>query len=102
MHWPVAFKKDSQGSAPENFAPLNIKMTWAAMEKCYDSGKAKAIGISNFSVEKIEALLSHCKVRPAVNQVECHPLWQQKKLAPYLKSEGLHLSVSAHKPCYEI
>jgi diketogulonate reductase-like aldo/keto reductase len=92
MHWPAAFKKDSQGSAPENFAPLNIKATWAAMEECYESGKAKAIGISNFTVEKIEALLSHCKVRPAVNQVECHPLWQQKKLAPYLKSEGIHLT----------
>ena len=93
MHWPVALKKDAQGTAPEDFAPLNIKGTWTAMEKCYHSGKAKAIGISNFSVEKIKDLLSYCKVRPAVNQVECHPLWQQKKLWPYLKSEGIHLTV---------
>lgn len=68
------------------------------MEECYENGKAKAIGISNFSAERTKALLSHCKVRPAVNQVECHPLWQQKKLAPYLKSEDIHLSVSAPKP----
>lgn len=94
MHWPVALKKDAKGTAPEDFAPLNIKGTWAAMEKCHESGKAKAIGISNFTVEKIKDLLSHCKVRPAVNQVECHPLWQQKKLSPYMKSESIHLTVS--------
>lgn len=92
VHWPVAFKKNPEGSDP--FAPYDINATWAALEKCYESGKAKAIGISNFSVEKTKALLSNCKVRPAVNQVECHPLWQQKKLAPYLKKEGIHLSVS--------
>lgn len=94
MHWPVALKKDAQAAPPlpEDFAPLNIEATWAALEKCYASGNAKAIGISNFSVEKTKALLSHCKVRPAVNQVECHPLWQQKKLAPFLKNENIHLS----------
>jgi len=92
IHWPVALKKDAVGTGPEDFAPLNIKATWTAMEKGYESGKAKAIGISNFSVEKTKNLLSFCKVRPAVNQVECHPLWQQKKLWPYLKSEGIHLT----------
>lgn len=92
MHWPVALKKDAQGTGPDDFAPLNVAATWAAMEKCYEKGKAKAIGISNFSVEKTKDLLSKCKVRPAVNQVECHPLWQQKKLWPYLKSEGIHLT----------
>ena len=99
MHWPVALKKDATAAppVPEDFVPLNIKATWAALEKCYESGKAKAIGISNFSVEKTKDLLSDCKVKPAVNQVECHPLWQQKKLAPYLKSEQIHLSVSAHR-----
>jgi len=92
MHWPVALKKDAQGTAPEDFAPLDIKGTWSAMELIAESGKAKAIGISNFSVEKTKDLLTYCKVRPAVNQVECHPLWQQKKLYPYLKSEGIHLT----------
>ncbi|XP_024391702.1 NADPH-dependent aldo-keto reductase, chloroplastic isoform X1 [Physcomitrium patens] len=92
IHWLVAFKKDALGFAPENFAPLDIKATWAAMEQCYESGKARAIGISNFSVEKTKDLLSHCKVRPAVNQVECHPHWQQKKLVPYLTSEDIHFS----------
>lgn len=92
MHWPVALKKDAKGSKPDDFAPLDTKGTWQAMEKCYESGKAKAIGVSNFTVEKIKTLLSYCKVKPAVNQVECHPLWQQKKLNPYLQQEGIHLT----------
>lgn len=95
----MAFKKDALGFAPENFAPLDIKATWAAMEQCYESGKARAIGISNFSVEKTKDLLSHCKVRPAVNQVECHPHWQQKKLVPYLTSEDIHFSVRKQTLC---
>jgi hypothetical protein len=95
MHWPVALKKDAEGTAPEDFAPLNTKATWQAMEKCLESGgKTKAIGISNFTVEKTEVLLSYAKIVPAVNQVECHPVWQQKKLQPYLRSKGIHLSVS--------
>lgn len=101
LHWPLTFKKDAKFPiTPEDFAPLNINATWAVLEKCYGSGSVRAIGISNFSVEKTKALLSNCKVRPAVNQVECHPIWQQKKLSPYLKSEGIHLSVSLQiLPC---
>ncbi len=71
MHWPVALKKGAEGTAPEDFAPLDTKATWQAMEKCVESGgKTKAIGISNFSVEKTEKLLSYAKVAPVVNQVE--------------------------------
>jgi alcohol dehydrogenase (NADP+) len=93
MHWPVALKKGAQGTAPEDFAPLDTKATWQAMEKCYEKGdKTKAIGISNFSVEKTKALLSYAKVVPAVNQVECHPMWQQKKLHDFLYSQGIHLT----------
>jgi predicted oxidoreductase len=102
MHWPVALKKGAEGTAPEDFAPLDTKATWQAMEKCVESGgKTKAIGISNFSVEKTEKLLSYAKVVPAVNQVECHPVWQQKKLQPYLRSKGIHLSVSLSSICWQ-
>jgi diketogulonate reductase-like aldo/keto reductase len=103
MHWPVALKKDAGGTEPEDFAPLDTKATWQAMEKCVESGgKTKAIGISNFSVEKTEDLLSYAKVVPAVNQVECHPVWQQKKLQPYLRSKGIHLSVSLSSICWQM
>lgn len=44
--------------------------TWAAMEKLLQTGKTKAIGVSNYSKQFLEELLPHCKVTPAVNQIE--------------------------------
>lgn len=44
--------------------------TWQEMEKLLETGKTKAIGVSNYSVEYLERLLPHCNVVPAVNQIE--------------------------------
>lgn len=74
----------------------DIPATWQAMEKLYDSGKARAIGVSNFSCKKLEDLLNVARVPPAVNQVECHPVWQQGKLRKLCQSKGVHLSVSSN------
>jgi alcohol dehydrogenase (NADP+) len=64
------------------------------MEKLYDAGKVRAIGVSNFSTKKLEGLIAVARVRPAVNQVECHPGWQQTKLHSFCQSAGVHLTVS--------
>ena len=58
------------------------------MEKLYSSGKAHAIGVSNFSYKKLEDLLAVACVPQAVNQVECHPVWQQEKLPQALPVKG--------------
>lgn len=79
---------------PENLIPTDIPATWGAMEKLYESGKARAIGVSNFSCKKVQDLLAIARVTPAVNQVECHPVWQQAKLRKLCQSTGIHLSVS--------
>lgn len=92
IHWPVRMKKESVGFAPENLAPVDIPSTWRAMEALYDSGKALAIGVSNFSTKKLEDLLDIARIPPAVNQVECHILWQQPKLHECCKAKGVHLS----------
>ncbi|KAI9115905.1 hypothetical protein K1719_012835 [Acacia pycnantha] len=92
IHWPVAAKKGSVGFQTENFVPPNIPSTWKAMEELYDSGKARAIGVSNFSSKKLADLLKVARVPPAVDQVECHPSWQQDKLRAFCKSKGVHLS----------
>ena len=52
----------------------------SAMETAYKDGKLRAIGISNFLEERYLDLVNHCKVIPAVNQVETHVFRQQKKL----------------------
>lgn len=79
---------------PENLDHPDIPSTWKAMEALYDSGKARAIGVSNFSVKKLQGLLDVARVPPAVNQVELHPSLQQPNLHAFCKSKGVNLSVS--------
>ncbi|KAL0545129.1 hypothetical protein IC582_020273 [Cucumis melo] len=92
IHWPVRMKHGSTDFAPENLITPDIPSTWRAMEALFDSGKARAIGVSNFTIKKLGDLLEVARVPPSVNQVECHPLWQQDKLREYCKSKGIHLS----------
>ncbi|KAL6616371.1 hypothetical protein ACP70R_038641 [Stipagrostis hirtigluma subsp. patula] len=92
IHWPFRLKKGTTFDNPENFVPPDIPATWGAMEKLYDAGKARAIGVSNFSSKKLSDLLAVARVPPAVNQVECHPGWQQTKLRSFCQSTGVHLS----------
>ncbi|KAF9265104.1 Aldo/keto reductase [Marasmius fiardii PR-910] len=65
---------------------------WAEMEEILESGKAKAIGVSNFSVKTLEILLKNAKVVPCNNQVENHPYLQQNDLRDYCKEKGITLS----------
>jgi 2,5-diketo-D-gluconate reductase A len=65
IHWPV----------PAKGAYLD---TWRAFEEIYASGRARAIGVSNFQPWHLEPLLDRCSVAPAVNQVELHPALQQE------------------------
>lgn len=74
MHWPFRTKPGSRGFSPENMLPLSLPETWSAMESLVQAGKAKAIGVSNFSTKKLKDLVSQAKIPPAVNQVECHPV----------------------------
>ncbi|KAL8039334.1 hypothetical protein ABFX02_10G029600 [Erythranthe guttata] len=92
IHCPARMKKGSVGFKPENFIATDIPSTWKAMESLYDSGKSRAIGVSNFSTKKLGDLLDIARIPPAVNQVECHPSWQQTKLREFCKSKGVHLS----------
>ena len=70
--------------------------TWQAVEKLYDSGKARAVGVSNFTSKKLADLLAIARVPPAVNQVECHPGWQQAKLRAFCHSTGVHYGLCSH------
>ncbi|TVU36525.1 hypothetical protein EJB05_18462 [Eragrostis curvula] len=60
--------KKGTSTSPENFITPNIPATWGAMEKLYDAGKARAIGVSNFSSKKLGDLLAVARVPPAVDQ----------------------------------
>lgn len=81
----------------EEFEPeLDMEVTWRGMERCFDSGLCRAIGVSNFSSKKIETLLDFASVPPAVNQVEMHPMWKQRKLREVCGENKI--LVSAYSP----
>lgn len=87
IHWPLKFRRDVG-----NYEPLDIKKTWQAMEKCVHLGLTKSIGVSNFSSKKVEELLSYAEIPPAVNQVEMHPRWQQKRLLKTCSKADIRVS----------
>jgi alcohol dehydrogenase (NADP+) len=96
IHWPVAFKPDvaypekpADYLSPEE-APVHE--TWNAMIALKKSGKAKHIGVSNFSIKKLDDLLSKTNEVPEMNQVELHPLLQQNELFAYCSKKGIHLT----------
>lgn len=63
--------------------------TWKAMERLVDLGLVKSIGVSNFNSEQIARLLSKAKIKPVVNQVECNPTINQKKLTKFCNDRDI-------------
>nr|POF13073.1 glycerol 2-dehydrogenase (nadp(+)) [Quercus suber] len=92
VHWPIAAEKD------ENYMPKlndkgqytikegltkNQQPTWQTMEALYAEGKAKAIGVSNWTVPNLKDMLGWCKVKPMVNQIEIHPFLPNDELVEF-------------------
>ena len=100
MHWPVAQKKGTTiPQSDEDMIPLSelpLELTWAEMEKAYNDGLVKAIGVSNFGATRLEEFLQKVQVMPAVNQIECHPLLQQNELIDFCRKNNV--AVTAYSP----
>ena len=69
---------------------------WKALEDAYTAGKVKAIGVSNFLIDDLENLLSHCKIRPMVNQLLIHIGNTPAELIAYCKEQNI--VVEAYSP----
>lgn len=76
VHWPV------EGC---------FRQTWSELEDIYRSGRARAIGVSNFLPQHLDELLADCRICPSVNQVELHPWLVQPELREYCRSRGIQL-----------
>lgn len=63
--------------------------TWKALEELYQEGKIKAIGVCNFTIEKLEELKAHSSTLPVINQIELHPVFQQKELQVYDRENNI-------------
>lgn len=62
---------------------------WRAMEEAYKAGKLKAIGVCNFYPNRLADLCETVEVKPAVNQVELHPFFQQENALALMKEYGV-------------
>ena len=67
-----------------HFAAPGYIETWIAMEELYLEGKIKVIGVANFEIQHLEALMKHSKIQPMINQIETHPEFPQNELHDYL------------------
>ncbi|WBM79301.1 aldo/keto reductase [Cryobacterium breve] len=70
--------------------------TWRALEKLYEDGAVRAIGVSNFLPPHLDRLLAECHVVPTVNQIELHPSFQQAALSKYSVERGI--TVESYSP----
>ena len=76
IHWPV------KGC---------VKETWQVMEKYVRRGLVKSIGVSNFNRHHLDNMLQYAEIRPAVNQIEVHPLMTQEENIAYNHELGIQV-----------
>lgn len=100
VHWPFSFQvggeylpivieNGSMKYAPESEA--NFKNAYLGLECALERKLVRSIGISNFNISQIGRLLEATNVRPVVNQVESHPLLNQKVLLDYCDKQNITL-----------
>lgn len=81
LHFPVALMR---------------KKAWKSLEEFKAAGKAKAIGVSNYTIRHLEEMKKYATEMPAVNQVELHVFLQQPELLAYCRDNGI--AVEAYSP----
>jgi 2,5-diketo-D-gluconate reductase A len=76
IHWPAP----AQGLYVE---------TWRALVKLREEGRVRSIGVSNFLPEHLKRIMDETGVKPAINQIEIHPRFQQRALRDFLAEEKI-------------
>lgn len=67
----------------------NYYAAWRALERLHKEGRIRAIGVTSFSNERLQDLFLHNEVKPALNQLETHPFFQQRAAEKFLHEEGI-------------
>ncbi len=95
--YPAGWFADPNAAQPRMIPDsVPIRETWQAMEELVDAGLVRSIGISNFGVSLIRDLLSQCRIRPSVLQIESHPYLVQPKLVRFCREASI--AVTAFSP----
>ena len=89
VHWPVpnhhapGVDIDARVSDARPFITDEYMACWRQMERLYDMGLVKSIGMSNMTIPKLEAVLPLCRIKPVAHEFEIHPAFQQEALYNY-------------------
>ncbi|QNK77021.1 aldo/keto reductase [Winogradskyella sp. PAMC22761] len=84
IHWPAAAHQF------ENWQEINAE-TWRAMEKLYNEGKIKSLGVSNFMPHHLESLMKTAKIQPSINQIEYHPGFTQPDCVKFCTDNNIQV-----------
>ncbi len=76
IHWPIEGKR---------------RESWRALEKIYIDGRAKSIGVSNYTIKLLKEMDNYTEIKPVINQVEFHPFLFQEDLLEYCRIKNVQL-----------
>ena len=95
VHWPFpnwhppGCKVESRSPDARPYIHDEYMKTWRQMEGLVDKGMTRHIGTSNMTIPKLRLLLKDARIRPAVNELELHPHFQQAELLDYVLANGM-------------
>lgn len=95
VHWPfpnhhaAGVTVDARDTHAKPYVHDSFMATWAELEKLVDRGLVRHIGTSNMTIPKLELLLRDARIRPAVNEMELHPHFQQPELFDFVRANGI-------------
>ncbi len=89
-HHPPGCDVATRSAESKPYSHANYMATWREMERLVDLGLVRHIGTSNMTIPKLELLLADARIRPAVNQMESHPHFQQPELFRFVVDHGIH------------
>jgi aldehyde reductase len=93
-NWPTG--KDYRKEATDRYNCVSVYDFWPKMEKLVEKGLTKSIGVSNYNIQCLNNLLSFCKIKPAVNEIEFQLYYYQKSLKEFCDKENI--TVIAYYP----
>lgn len=95
VHWPFpnfhppGCDVSSRSADAKPYIHENYMKTWREMEKLVDAGLVRNIGTSNMTIPKLKLLLRDARIKPAVNEMELHPHFQQPELFQFVRENGI-------------
>src|SRR5438067_3367697 len=95
VHWPFpnyhppSCDVSSRSKDAKPYIHADFMKTWRQMEKLVDLGLVRHIGTSNMTIPKLKLLLRDARIKPAVNEMELHPHFQQPELFEFVRANGI-------------